>query len=124
MTDKAGQDFDDVFERLRALLQPYAAGLDCKADEPGRFYLDTHYIMKNTKPLFFGSVETRKSYVSYHLMPVYVNPALLDGMSNGLAKRMHGKSCFNFTTLADPLPAELAALTSAGFEDYRRQGYV
>ena len=115
---------DDVFQRLSALMRPYAEALDCKADEPGRLYVDTCHIMKNRKPLFFGAVETRKAYVSYHLMPVYVNPALLEGLSPELAKRMHGKSCFNFTAVDEELFEELAVLTEAGFEDYRKRGFV
>ena len=115
--------FHDVFERLSDLMRPYGPELDCKADEPGRFYLDTHHIMKNKKPLFFGSVEIKKAYVSYHLMPVYVNPALLEGMSADLAKRMQGKSCFNFKAVDDTLFCELGRLTQAGLADYRRQGF-
>jgi hypothetical protein len=28
------------------------------------------------KELFFGGVQIKKNYVSYHLMPVYMEPAL------------------------------------------------
>jgi hypothetical protein len=66
----------------------------------------------------------KKRYVSYHLMPVYVNPALLDGLSPALKARMQGKSCFNFTKVDPALFEELAALTQAGFDDYRAKGYV
>lgn len=117
------EKFKDVFERLSDLMRPYAPELDCKADDPGRLYLDTHHIMKNKKPLFFGSVEIKKAYVSYHLMPVYVNPSLLESMSADLAKRMQGKSCFNFKLVDDVLFSELDVLTQAGFADYRRQGF-
>ncbi len=116
-------NFENVFTRLSDLMRPYAAGLDCKADEAGRLYIDTHHIMKNKKPLFFGAVEIKKAYVSYHLMPVYVNPALLEGMSGDLKTRMQGKSCFNFRAVDEALFDELRALTQAGFEDYCRQGF-
>ena len=33
------------------------------------------------------------------LMPVYVNPSLLETMSSALRKRMQGKACFNFTVI-------------------------
>jgi hypothetical protein len=49
-------------------------------------------------------------------------PDLLDGLSEGLKKRMQGKSCFNFTTVDESYIAELAQLTKAGIERYR-QGY-
>ncbi|MDJ0951153.1 MAG: hypothetical protein QNJ94_19765 [Alphaproteobacteria bacterium] len=116
--------FLSVFEELRAILLPYAQMLECKTDRPGDLYIDTRHIMKNGKPLFFGSAQVKKRYVSYHLMPVYVNPALLDSVSPGLKKRMQGKSCFQFRAVDQALFAELAELTRIGFEDYRRQGYV
>ena len=71
-------DFETVYRELAEIMQPYAGKLDCKRDTPGDLYIDTFHIMKNRKPLFFGAVHIKKNYVSYHLMPVYVNPSLLD----------------------------------------------
>ena len=114
-----------VFQKLRTVMLPYAEKLVCKHDEPGRLYIDTAQIMKNKQPLFFGAVQIKKRYVAYHLMPVYVNPDLLEGMSPALKRRMHGKSCFNFTKIDDDqLLTELSALTEAGYEFYRSKGYV
>jgi hypothetical protein len=39
-------------------------------------------------------------------------------MSPELRRRMQGKSCFNFRTVDEPLFAELARITEAGFEPY------
>lgn len=86
--------------------------------------MDTWHVQKNKKLLYFGSVQIKKHCVSYHLMPVYVEPALLKGMSNALAKRMQGKSCFNFAETDDTLFKELEALTRAGLVNYREQGFV
>ena len=79
---------------------------------------------KNGRALFFGAVQVRKSFVSYHLMPVYVQPALLDGISTALKKRMQGRSCFNFSAVDTALFGELAALTKAGFASFEEQGFV
>jgi hypothetical protein len=46
--------------------------------------------------LFFGAVMRFKSYVSYHLTPLYVCPEMAKTVSSALKKRMQGKSCFNF----------------------------
>jgi hypothetical protein len=105
-------------------MKPYTGQLDVRHDERGNFYVDTYHVMKNKKPLWFGGVQTKKNYVSYHLMPVYVNPTLLDGMSPELRKRMQGKSCFNFKTVEKALFAELATLTKRGLQDYRVGGYL
>lgn len=117
-------ELTEVFEQLRNILEPFAAGLDRKIDTEAELYVDTWHVMKNGKPLFFGAVQVRKSYVSFHLMPVYVRPSLLDGVSPALKKRMQGKSCFNFSKINPALFSELVALTEAGFASYREQGFV
>ena len=114
----------EVFDALKALIEPHTRLLDIKRDEPGSFYADTFHVMKNKKPLFFGAVQAKKNYVSYHLMPVYVNPTLLDGVSQELKKRMQGKSCFNFKTVDEKLFKELGKLTKVGLQDYRKDGYL
>jgi hypothetical protein len=43
------------------------------------------------------------AYVSFYLMPVYMYPDLVDGISLELTKRKQGKSCFNFETVDDHL---------------------
>jgi len=113
-----------VFEQLKGILSLYAGELSCVRDEPGEFYLNTKYIMKNKKPLFFGSVQIKKTYVSYHLMPVYVFPELLENISTELKRRMQGKSCFNFKVCDRELFDELAQLTHAGYKRYEAAEYI
>lgn len=117
-------DLATVYSELKALLQPYAERLSVTADSPEGFSLDTRFIQKNKQPLFFGAVQIKKRYVSYHLMPVYVAPELLEGMSGGLKRRMQGKSCFNFTAVDPELLRELAELTQAGYSRYVDLGYA
>jgi len=117
-------DFDQVFNDLKKIMLPYARKLICKTDSERELYVDTEYFLKNKKPLWFGAVQIKKNYVSYHLMPVYLNPALLEGISSELKKRMQGKSCFNFRTPDHELFEELAALTESGYSDYKRRGYI
>ena len=103
---------------------PYALQLDCKIDRENELSVNTRHVMKNGNLLWFGGVQIKKNYVSYHLMPVYINPHLLENISPALKKRMQGKSCFNFTSLDESLVKELADLTNAAFQDYQKQGYV
>ncbi|MEM7343817.1 MAG: hypothetical protein AAF485_06210 [Chloroflexota bacterium] len=117
-------NFQEAFSGLKEILDSFAPNLTCVTDEPHHFYLDTQHIMTNKKPLFFGAVQTRKSYVSYYLMPVYVFPELLETMSPELKQRMQGKSCFNFKKSDEALFAELADLTEAGYNRYKEAGYI
>lgn len=113
-----------VFVELKAIMAPYAAQLVAKKDDDTELYVDTKHIQKNKKPLFFGAIQIKKAYVSYHLMPVYVKPELLAGLSNELKKRMQGKSCFNFTSVEPDLLKELDNLTKASYASFMEQGFV
>src|SRR5579862_2487731 len=119
---KSGIDFQTTFEKLKAVMQHATAGsrIIVKIDEPGNYSLDGPYSEKFKKEVFFGAVQIKKNYVSYHLMPVYAFPALLDGISPALKKRMQGKSCFNFTTITDDTVVELGELTEKGREHFAK----
>lgn len=117
-------DLTSVYARLHEILAPYAVKLDAKRDNATELYVDTAHLQKNGKPLFFGAVQLKKSYVSFHLMPVYLDPSLLASVSAELRSRMQGKSCFNFNRSEPALFKELAALTKAAYGSYRKQGFV
>lgn len=113
-----------VFDRLAAIFTPYRSTLIAKTDEPENLFLETPPSAAYPSGLFFGAVKIGKRYVSFHLIPVYVHPDLLDGMSRELRKRMQGKSCFNFTRPDKALFAELETLTAAGFARFQQDGTI
>ena len=113
-----------VFDRLAAIFAPYRSTLLAKSDEPGNLYLETPPSAAYPSGLLFGAIKIGKRYVSFYLMPVYVHPDLMDGMSPKLRKRMQGKSCFNFTRPDDGLFGELDTLTAAGFARFRDNGLI
>jgi hypothetical protein len=112
----AREGFDEVHGRLRALLEPYAPPLFVTADDPRGYGLDMAAEGQRDTYTWFAGTRLGARYVSYYLMPVYMQPSLLDGMSPGLRRRMQGKCCFNFTRVDEPLFAELAELTRVSFE--------
>lgn len=118
----ARKDFSEVFDALRKILKPFESSLLVKVDRPGSYYLDAPTRDSNGQPLFFGAVRAGARHVSYHLMPLHLNPALLAQASPELLRHRQGSSCFNFTRAEYSLFRELAALTGAGLEDYRRAG--
>lgn len=117
-------NIDAVFTDLKSIVSNYSETLACVTDEHGHYYLNTHHIMPNKQPLYFGSVQIKKNYVSFHVMPVYVFPTLLQGISSKLKKRMQGKSCFNFKKSDPVLFTELNALVAAGYKAYLDAGYI
>jgi len=122
MPDK--KDFNEVFAKLKAIFEPYAKKMVVVQDTPKCYYLDTHHIMKNKKPLCFGAVRLGKNYVSFYLMSVYARPELLKDMSPELKKRMQGKSCFNFKEVDENLFKELATLTKAGAAKFNDEKFI
>ena len=115
---KSKPDFAATFEKLKAILKPYAEKLIVTADTNENYMLDVNHVMKNKHRLFFAGVRVGKAYVSFHLMPVYACPELLDDMSAELKRRMQGKSCFNFTSPDEKLFKELAQVTKKGFAKF------
>jgi hypothetical protein len=116
-------DYPQVFRRLRAILESYAPEMRVTNDTESAYSLDTHHTMANGQPLFFGSVQVRKNYVSFYVMPVYAFPDLLDGIGD-LRKRMQGKSCFNFRTLDDEQVAAMEDLVRRGHARYAAEGML
>src|SRR5262245_61605422 len=110
-------DFDATFGALRAILSRHAPPLIVQVDTSTEYQLasPTH-TDRIGRPLFVAAVQIRKTYVTYHLIPVYAVPSLLTGMSAGLKKRMQGKACFNFSAVDEALVRELTTLTAAAVD--------
>ena len=111
-------DFDQVFDKLKAILESYESKLIVVADTADNYALETDHVMKNKHRLYFGGVRRGKAYVSFHLMPVYACPDIASEISPELKKHMQGKSCFNFKSPDEKLFNELRRLTKSGFSRF------
>ncbi len=118
------KDFKQVFQDLKAIMEPFEKDLVVKKDEADNYYLNVHFQREDGYQGAFGGVEIKKNYVSYHLMPVYAYPELLAGLSPALKKRMQGKSCFNFTKTDAETLKELGDLTQKGFDTFKKANLV
>jgi hypothetical protein len=116
--------FPAVFQELRAILAPYADRFTVTRDGPDAYSLNVAHSPKFRKPLLFGSAVINRSYVSFHLFPVYACPALLAAVSPELRARMQGKACFNFKAPLGGLRDQLADLTRRGFERFQSDGIM
>jgi len=106
---------EQVFDRLRKILEPHSIHLKVTADAPDHYCLEVAYSPKLKKAFPVAWVKISKAYVSFHFMPVYMFPKLRDGMSDKLRARMQGKSCFNFKVMDETLFKELENMTTDGF---------
>ena len=105
--------FEDAFQALRKIMLAPAGGLVIARDNPGDLVVRTPVLDAKGEAGWFGTVTIKKSYVAFHLMPLYVQPDLADGLSTGLTRRKQGKTCFNFKQVEPELFDELAALTAS-----------
>ncbi|MCX8080612.1 MAG: DUF1801 domain-containing protein [Bacteroidia bacterium] len=109
----------NTFQKLKSILKKYESELTIVHDKEDNYYLNTRISGANKKGEFFGAVQIKKSYVSFHLMPVYYYPDLLDEINEELKSHMQGKSCFNFKEIDDKLLKELSSLTQKSFQQYK-----
>jgi hypothetical protein len=112
----SSRDFDEAFDRLKSILETYGRTLHVVADNDTAYGDDTAPEAERDPTTWFGAVRVGKAYVSSYLMPIYVEAALLAGISPALARRMHGESCFHFTRVDEELFAVLADLARRSFD--------
>jgi hypothetical protein len=121
---KPAKEFAEVFAALKGILEPYEKHLHVLPYKPEFYCLVTRLAVHKGKPVWFASIRMGKNYVSYHLMPVYMNAAMQKRIPPELKKRIRGKACFNFSKVDPGLFRQLSDLTAVGFEGYRALKYV
>lgn len=89
-------EFQQIFEELKKIFKQYEKKLTVQTDTSSDYVLIGPYSEKFKRDLWFGAVQIKKNYVSFHLMPVYMYAELTKEIPQELKKRMQGKSCFNF----------------------------
>lgn len=105
-------EFPAIFATLRSLMLETAPGMVVTDDTPTNFTLKTPWIEKRTnQPAWFGWIAIKKSYVAYHVMPLYSLPALNAAVPPSLEKRRQGKTCFNFRKSDPALFEDIRGLT-------------
>lgn len=114
-------DFVATFAGLKKILAPYATkNMRVVHDKPDYYYIETKFSVMGRGPVMFAAVRKGKGYVSYHLLPLYMNESLQKKVSAELARRKQGKACFNFTKPDETLFVELAELTRLGLESFKK----
>ena len=114
------RDFAAVHARLGQILLPYGRDYSITRDDPDGMTLEVPGLER--KPWgYVAGTRLGKRYVSFYLMPLYLSSELGDTISPALQKRRQGKSCFNFTTIDEPLFAELEGLAARSIPGFRAQ---
>ena|SRR5258708_10510076 len=126
-------EFQSIFVELRTILEKHRGGLTVKEDSSDCYCLKGKVGPATLKAwggrakvpnISVAWVQIGKAYVSFHLMGLYGNNKLIEGMSKQLKARMQGKTCFNFKTIDKTLFDELDYLTGSGMACFRKAGFV
>jgi hypothetical protein len=122
-------DFAAAFVSLKRVLEKGSKKLAVKSDSADEYSvmgrIPSPFPQHKGNPMWFASVRRGKAYVSYHLMPLYMNPPLQKAIGAGLKKRMQGKTCFNFKNEPEPETLkQLEELTAAAVADWAAKGWL
>jgi hypothetical protein len=107
-------DLGALENRLRALLEPYAARL-----VPSTIYgLPTMWRPDAMPSNWFAFVKPATTHVSLCLLPIHDHPELLDPLSPGLRRCVTGRSTITFRSMSDQDVSELERLLARAFAVY------
>jgi hypothetical protein len=114
MAPPTAEELAAVEARLRAILVPYADRL-----ETASIYTIPTLRKAGAKAHdWFAFVKPASKAVSFYLLPIYTYPALREGLSPALAKRLTGKSTFSFPALPEEVATELEGLVARAYDAY------
>jgi len=113
-----------LFRSLKNLLVSVMEGMEVAVDEPCLFQVNTGQLDHKGRPVLFAMVKTGKKEVSFHLMPLYCHPELVETLSPELKKKMRGKTCFHFRKLNKELSDDLEKLVQHSLHILRQKGEI
>jgi hypothetical protein len=108
-----------VYTALVKIMKKHEKTFKVSTNNKNKYVLTGAMSEKFKKELWFGAVQIKKNYVSYHLMPVYMYSDLVKDIPNALKRRMHGKSCFNFKEVDTELFKQLEELTEKSLKAFK-----
>ncbi len=74
--------------------------------------------------MFFVSVISAKTMVSFHFFPMYMNEKPFVPLAPNSMKYLKGKTCFNYTKPEQVDVKEMEALLKKGAEVWKKLGYM
>lgn len=122
-------DFIEIFQTIRAVLQPYATlGFNNRINSETNYDLwsDMEVVAfgKKRNEMYFAAVTIRKDYVGFYYMPVYAEPEMKKIFDPALLKLLKGKSCFHIKKLDESLLAHIEDALAEGYRLYKEKGWV
>lgn len=122
-------DFVEIFQTIRASLQPYATlGFDNRTNSDINYDLwsNKNVVIDDKKrdEVFFASVSIKKGHVGFYFMPVYMEEEIKTVFDPNLLKLLKGKSCFHIKKLDDVLMGQIEDALAEGYRLYKERNWV
>ena len=123
-------DFIEIFQTIRAVLQPYTAeGFSNRINSETTYDLwsdvEVFFAGKNRNEVYFAAAMIHKGHVGFYFMPIYAEPEKMKQIIDpSLLKLLKGKSCFHIKKLDDTLLESIESALAEGFRLYKEKGWV
>ena len=122
-------DFVEIFQTIRASLQPYTAnGFIARENSETNYELwsERNIVIggEEKHELFFASVKITKSNVEFHLLATDVEQEISNIVHPELLKLLNGKSNFQINRLDDTLLEQIDAALAAGYTIYKQKEWI
>jgi len=122
-------DYIEIFQTIRASLQPYATlGFDNRTNSETVYDLWSN---KNVEidgsprnEVFFVSVGIEDNHVALHLLPEDQVNELKNISDPGFQELLNANGYFEIVSLDDPLLTKIEEAIAAGFKIYKDKGWV
>jgi len=124
----AKQDLSALYDELVSLARPFEKQFAIRQPKPGQYHLWAEGEMelngKSYKEMFFIGIQTNKSAVVIHYLPLYVDPDLKKRIDPDLVKLLKGKSCFHIKKLDDTLKKSITSSFKIGVDFFRKKNWI
>jgi len=122
-------DFVEIFQTIRASLQPYATlGFSNRTNSETLYDLwsdkNVEIEGRQRNEVFFASVQIHTAHVAFNYMPVYAEPEMKLVFDENLLKLLKGKSCFHIKELDEQLLNQIEESLAEGYRLYKEKGWV
>jgi hypothetical protein len=122
-------DFVEIFQTIRASLQPYATlGFSNRTNSETIYDLwsdkNVEIEGEQKNEVFFASVIIKEGYVGFCFMPEFAETEMKGMFDEGMLQLLQSSSCFHIIELDEQLVAKIEDSVAVGYRLYKDRGWV
>jgi hypothetical protein len=127
-SDSGKVDLIAIFKAIKALVKKYEGPLAARVDNDSQYHLwsekEVVIASRPRKEVYFAGLVMQSNYVGFYYMPIYTNEGQKKVFKPELLKTLKGKSCFHIKSDDAILLGQIEQALKAGFDMYRKNGWV